>query len=203
MGLGYTILLETAQGRANGQQQMTLAFMPAEQGALYWPIDRENRVVLGDVMRPPLTPNSVARVLIMHLLEHSAKPEELLRVTWQILAPGGRLILVVPNRRGLWAHFGTTPFATGAPYSTTAIKHLLQETDFTLREVSGALFAPPSTQPFWLRVWPVLEWIGSVFLSRSGGVLIIEAEKQIYAAVGNRVMAPLSAPFWQGQTAPV
>ena len=201
VGFGYAIPIESAAARKRGHNELMLALMPREQGGIYWPADSANRTVLGDVMRPPFAPNSLARILMMHLFEYSAAPEELLRISWQLLEPGGRLLLVVPNRRGLWAHFGTTPFATGTPYTLSTLKTLLNETDFTLREVSGALFTPPSIHPLWLHSWLFLEWLGSMLLPRSGGVLVIEAEKQIYAAVGERARVK-AAPVWQAQATP-
>ena len=40
-------------------------------------------------------------------------------------AAGGRLLIVVPNRRGVWARSDTTPFGHGRPYSRSQITHLL------------------------------------------------------------------------------
>jgi hypothetical protein len=198
LGVGYAVPLERAMARARGESELVLVLMPAEQGGLYWPADGQNRSVIGDVMRPPFAPNSIARMVMMHVLEHASRPDELLRISWQMLAPGGRLLMVVPNRRGLWARLGHTPFATGTPYRLNELKTLLRDADFTLREVSSACYAPPSTHPFWLASWWLLEWLGAMFLPRSGGVFIIEAEKQIYAAVGNRAATPVAANAWQG-----
>jgi SAM-dependent methyltransferase len=128
--------------------------------------------VLGDEMRPPFAVNSLSRVVMLHALEHAVAADELLRVTWQLLAPGGQLLLIVPNRRGLWSRYGATPFSTGTPYALATLKTLLGEVDFTLRDVSTALFA-----------------------------LIIEAEKQIYAGVGERKLHKVKAPAWSGVAA--
>ncbi len=48
-----------------------------------------------------------------------------------MLAPGGRLVIVVPNRRGVWARFEHTPFGTGRPFSRGQLTELLRETNFT------------------------------------------------------------------------
>ena len=48
----------------------------------------------------------------------------------------------------------------------------------------------------------MIEWFGRMFFPRSGGVWIIEAEKQIYAAVGIRTGAP-AARAWQGMPASI
>ncbi len=201
LGAGYAIPIESRNAREGGHGDLTLALMPVEQGGLYWPVDAENRAVLGDVMRPPIAPNSVARILVMHLLEYSAQPDELLRILWQLLVPGGRLLLVVPNRRGLWAHWGKTPFSTGTPYTYHTVRSLLLDADFTIREIGSALYIPPSSHPLWLRIWPLVEWLGSVFLPRSGGALVIEAEKQIYAAIGERATKSVATNWRRAEVA--
>jgi hypothetical protein len=48
----------------------------------------------------------------------------LLREVWRVLAPNGRLLAVVPNRRGLWARIDTTPFGHGRPFSRGQVTHL-------------------------------------------------------------------------------
>ena len=48
-------------------------------------------------------------------------PAALLREVWRVLAAGGRLLAVVPNRRGVWARIDTTPFGHGRPYSRSQI----------------------------------------------------------------------------------
>ena len=199
LGLGYATPLETALTR---NDELVMALMPYEQGGLYWPVDGQNRSIIADAMRPPFAVNSLARIIVMHLFEHTARPEELLRVLWQILMPGGRMLLVVPNRRGLWARLGSTPFAMGTPYRLDALKTMLNDADFTLRDVSSALYAPPSMHPFWIKAWWVFEAIGSLLLPRSGGVFVIEVEKQIYAAVGERARKAATQTAWAEQAAP-
>ena len=54
---------------------------------------------------------------MVHALEHAEDPRETLKEMWRVLAPNGRLVIVVPNRRGLWASFEHTPFGSGRPYS--------------------------------------------------------------------------------------
>ena len=175
--------------------------MPASQGAIYWPIEGANRSLLADPLRPPFGVNTLPRILLLHALEHSEQAEELLRVQWQLLQPGGKLLLIVPNRHGLWANFGHTPFTSGRAYGLAELKALLAETDFTLCDVTSALFAPPSERGFWLKLSRVFEWVGSIICPRHGGLLVIEAEKQIYAAVGERIRKPVAWASQQGAPA--
>jgi SAM-dependent methyltransferase len=200
VGLGYTTpLLPLPDAKDNAAR--IVALMPVVQGAIYWPVDDANHSVLADEMLPPFMPSSVHRVLIAHAFEHTPVPDELLRVWWQLLAPGGRVLLMVPNRRGLWARFGQTPFATGTPYTLGNLRQLLNNAGFTVRDMRSALFTPPSTHPFWLNLFNVLEWLGAITFPRIGGVFVIEAEKQIYAAVREAHVAPKAKQQWVGATA--
>ena len=182
VGIGYANqLLPLPQ--ANAPANRILSLMPVAQGAIYWPINEANHSVLADEMRPPFMQSSLHRVLMVHEFEHVSAPDELLRVWWQLLAPGGRLVLILPNRRGLWARFGHTPFTTGTPYTLASAKALLNDAGFTVRDMRSALFSPPSAHPFWLRAFNLIEWIGAASFPRIGGVFVIEAEKQIYAGI--------------------
>lgn len=198
VGIGYPAPLLRVLERA-GPAALT-ALMPAGQGAIYWPVHSHNRSVLGDELMPPFALASLHRVLMLHAFEYVSQPKELLQVYWQMLVPGGRLLLIVPNRRGYWASFGSTPFSRGTPYSMSQLKELLAETQFTLRDARTALFAPPSASNFWLRSWRSFESIGRLLFPGIGGVLVIEAEKQIYASIPEPVTTKVK---WKPAAAPV
>ena len=200
VGLGYTTPLLPLPDAADAQARI-IALMPIAQGAIYWPIDRENHSVLADEMRPPFMPSSLHRVLVAHGFEHVSTPDEYLRIWWQLLAPGGRLMLVVPNRRGLWARFGATPFAAGTPYTLATLKYLLNEAGFTVRDMRSALFTPPSTHPFWLTCFNAIEWLGAACFPRIGGVVVVEAEKQIYAGLREPRLPAIAQTKWVGASA--
>lgn len=197
VGLGYAPPLLRVLERSGAR---TLALMPADQGAIYWPVHTDNRSILADEMLPPLQPGSIDRLVVVHAFEHVARPDELLKIYWEMLAPGGRMLLCVPNKFGFWSHLGRTPFRRGKRYSSGRVKDLLEDAQFTLRETSSALYAPPSAHGLNLGLWNTLEWLGSVLLPGLGGMMLIEAEKQIYANIAPPVVAR-TAPAWNGQTA--
>lgn len=191
LGIGYAPpVLRPLDRHASGR---VLALMPADQGAVYWPVHTDNRSILGDELMPPIAPNMLQRAIMMHVLEFFHQPEDLLRVYWEILAPGGRLLIIVPNRRGLWSRLGQTPFARGTPYALAELKELVAAAHFTLRDATTLLYAR--------RASPLLEWLGRTLLPGWGGVILLEAEKQIYASVGNAVHA--RKPQWNRGAVPV
>ena len=104
------------------------------------------------------------------------------RECWRVLADGGRLVVVVTNRRGLWARAESSPFAQGRPYSMSQITRLLRDNMFVPLSTTAALFLPP----VWWRLFgswaATLEELGARWFPTFAGVLIVEAEKQIYAA---------------------
>ena len=201
-GFGYATPLLRVLEHVGGKLQTLVALMPAAQGAMYWPVHADNRSVLGDALMPPFAPSSIHRAIVLHALEHEAKPEELLSVLWELLVPGGRLLIVVPNRKGVWARRSVTPFATGTPYSMVEIRRLLDAAKFTIRRANTALIAPPSHHPLWIKLFTFIEWLGSWSIPGAGGVLVLEAEKQIYAGIGERATAS-AAPRWSAQSAPI
>jgi hypothetical protein len=105
----------------------------------------------------------------------------MMREVWRVLASGGRMIIVVPNRQGLWARFESTPFGRGLPYSSRQLSMVLRENMFTPYQTEKALFIPPTRSRMVLSSAPAMEEIGHRWFPAFAGVTIIEATKQIYA----------------------
>jgi SAM-dependent methyltransferase len=126
------------------------------------------------------------RILLVHALEMSDDAGALLREVWRVLAAGGRLLAVVPNRRGLWARMDTTPFGHGRPYSRTQILTLLRETWFTPTGWGEALYVPPFSRGWFLRSAVAWERAGATISAPFAGVHIVEATKQVYRPIPAR-----------------
>jgi SAM-dependent methyltransferase len=180
LGIGYAT---PYLGLFREEAERTLAFMPAAQGVVKWPSAKPALSALVDEFELPLPDAAVDRVLLVHALEMSNDPTALLREVWRVLASGGRLLAVVPNRRGLWARMDTTPFGHGRPYSRTQIMSLLREAWFTPVDWSEALFVPPIRSGWFLRSAVAWERVGAVVSSPFAGVHIVEATKQVYRAI--------------------
>src|SRR5579863_4021919 len=183
LGVGYAT---PYLGLFREEAERCLAMMPATQGVTRWPSTRAALAALVEEDELPLTDSAVDRVLLVHALEMSADPVELLRETWRVLAAGGRLLAVVPNRRGLWARMDTTPFGQGRPYSRPQITHLLRETWFTPTGWGEALYVPPIARNWFLRTAVAWERTGATISAPFAGVHIVEATKQVYRAIPTR-----------------
>lgn len=164
------------------EARRVIAAMPAQQGVLHWPPEGLGAVTLCDETEIPLPDMSVDRVLMVHGLECSEQLRPMLREIWRILADGGRLLAIVPNRRGIWSRFDRTPFGHGYPYTPGQLNRLMRDTLFQPIQVSSALFVPPSRSRMVIASAPAWEKIGFRWFQTFSGVLVIEAGKEIYAA---------------------
>ena len=180
IGLGFST---PYLGSYRGEVRRLGAFMPAGQGALVWPAVGPVSTVLVEEARLPLPDNSVDKLLAIHCLEVSEQARPLLREIWRVLAPEGSLLLIVPNRHGIWSRREATPFGHGQPYSRTQLERLLQDVLFTPVEWSTALHALPFGRPLAVRWAPTLERFGERFWPRFAGVIIVEARKEVAAPI--------------------
>ena len=163
-----------------GEARRLVALMPGQQGVMRWPPEAPSISVLCRETLWPIETERLDRLVVLHGLETSEHPGQLLDECWRVLAPDGRALFVVPNRAGLWARRDWTPFGFGRPYSLTQLEGMLHEHRFGAVRHVGALYQPPSSRPFWLKVGPLCERIGRRISNRyAGGVLIVEARKVV------------------------
>jgi len=180
LGLGYAAPLMRP---FLSEAERLIAVMPEDQGAVRWPDDGPSRVILASETELPLPDACVDKVIAVHCLEMAGSPRPMLREIWRVLAPEGKLMLLVPNRRGLWARFDTTPFGHGRPYSNGQLGRLLSDAMFTPTDRSPALFMPPLSWPLVLNTAVAWERVGSYAWPRFCGVLMAEAQKHLYAPI--------------------
>ena len=165
-----------------------IALMPAQQGVLIWPEERRCSCALVEAPMLPLPDASVDRLLLAHALEAAERPEALLEELWRITAPEGRVIVVVPSRRGVWARVDGTPYGHGLPYSRAQLRELLHRALFSPVFWGEALYAPPISRQLAIRAAPTIERLGASLGLPFAGVHIVEATKQVYRPLGARVV---------------
>lgn len=178
LGLGYTT---PYLGLFKTDAERTLAFMPSSQGVLHWPNEKRSLTTLVDEADLPLEDLSMDRVLIVHAVECSEQLRSLLREAWRVLSGSGKILIVVPNRSGVWARMERTPFGMGRPYSPRQLNTLLRDTMFTPLRAERALYVPPSKSRMILGSAPAWENVGYRLFPGFAGVCLVEATKQIYA----------------------
>lgn len=207
MGLGFA---SPYLASFRGEAARVGALMPAGQGAMVWPSSGLCQTVMVEEGTLPLPDASVDRLLLVHYLEVSENPHQLLREIWRVLAPEGRLLIIVPNRRGIWARLDTTPFGFGRPYSRDQLAKLLTQSLFTPIDVASALNMPPIDRPWLLRWAKAFERIGGRLWPLFSGVLMVEARKEVMTplpvgktARARRQLVTLPAPLRRDPSARV
>src|SRR5437763_12897236 len=178
LGIGYATPFLPAM---SAETERTVALMPAALGVLGWSPEGRNSVTLADEGELPFADYSIDRVLLIHALETSDQAGAMLKEIWRVLAGGGRLLVVAPNRRGIWARIDRTPFGSGRPYTLSQLSQLLRDEQFTPVGSDTALFIPPAKRRMIMRSAPAWERIGRSWFPTFAGVLLVEATKQIYA----------------------
>ena len=140
----------------------------------------------------PLPDSSIDRLLIVHALEMANDPAELLKEAWRVLSPGGRVLAVVPNRRGLWARVDTSPFGYGRPFSRGQITKLLRETSFSPTAWDEALYVMPVPRRHFMHASARWEAIGARLWPAFAGVILVEAAKHLHQGCAGHPSRPLA-----------
>jgi SAM-dependent methyltransferase len=170
-----------------------VSVMPASH-AQPWPVagvlEDSGQICLAEEDSLPFADLSCDTVLLVHGLEGAEHARRMLRECWRVLRDAGRLVVVVPNRRGLWALSDATPFGQGQPYSPGQLARLLQASMFCIERQDFALFVPPTRLRLVLRGARSWERMGRRLAPHLAGVSITEASKDLYAGLP---VAPVAA----------
>jgi SAM-dependent methyltransferase len=177
--------------------ERALAFMPAQQGVIDWPPEGRSATALVEEDSLPLPDASIDVVILVHALELSPRPAELLLELRRVLTAAGRLAVVVPNRQGAWARSDISPFGHGRPYSRGQLRAEFNEAGFEARAWATALHMPPLASPSLQRLAALLERSGRVCWPAFAGVICVLATKrtvQVVRVRARRLLAPAMRP---------
>jgi SAM-dependent methyltransferase len=178
LGIGYAApYLRTFIGEA----ERVACLIPMQQGAIFWPPEGRGLAAVCDEAELPIETNSVDKLLVIHAMNSAESIDSILSEAWRVLTGQGQLVMIVPNRSGIWARMDNTPFGHGTPYSLGQIRHFLKEYMFVPERAERALFFPPTSSRLTLVTAAIWEKIGQMFFNAFGGVNIVEASKQLYA----------------------
>src|SRR5262249_55714556 len=122
------------------------AIMPAQQGVLHWPPEGPNAVTLADETELPLPDVSMDRVLLVHGLECSEHLRDMLREIWRVMTSSGRLLIVVPNRRGIWSRTDRPPLRRGPPFPPAPPARFVAQHNLPPDQGTPPLFHPAAAR---------------------------------------------------------
>ena len=194
LGLGYAApYLRLWHEKA----QRCIALTPAQVQPARWPIGGlPNLACASQEDALPFPDLCFDRILLVHGLEAADNARRLLREVWRVLKDDGHLLVVAPNRRGVWAYVESTPFGQGQPYSTGQISRLLAASAFRVERWDAALFMPPLQRPTALRTARLWENGARRILPPGvAGLTITEAVKDMYAALPIEAVAQRRTAF--------
>jgi SAM-dependent methyltransferase len=183
-----------------------VALVPQHLPPWRWPRSAASCTAVAEEEGLPFPDLVFDRILLVHGLEHAESTRRLLREVWRVLKDDGRILVVAPNRLGLWAHLDRTPFGHGHPYSPWQLEGLLARQMFAVERRDSALFVPPLQARPLLRLASAWDrfgrWIAPAAIA---GVTLLEARKDACAVLpaaateraavagGRRVLVPVRA----------
>lgn len=166
-----------------GEATRCIAVTPAQMGATRWPLGEPCLACTAEEDALPFHDLSFDRVLLVHGLEAADNARRLLRETWRVLKDDGRLLVVAPNRTGMWAYSERTPFGHGQPYSFGQLGRLLAASLYRVERRDTVLWMPPAGPRLVLRSADLFERSGRRLMPGMAGVILTEAVKDVYAAM--------------------
>lgn len=190
-------------GAYEAQAERVAALMPAPQGVIDWPSDAPSKTALVEETRLPLSDGGADLVILMHALEMSSDPSELMAEVRRVLAPRGHVVAVVPNRQGPWARSDISPFGFGRPYSRGQLRAVFAEAAFEVEAWATALHMPPVARRPVLRLAGSMEKVGRICWPAFSGVTCVRASKSTVQGAKVRarsVLAPALRPALQPDT---
>ena len=160
-----------------------VAVVPPHLPPWRWPRKLPCRTAVAHDDALPFPDLCFDRILLVHGLETAENARRLLREAWRVLKDDGRLLVAAPNRLSLWAQLERTPFGHGQPFTPGQLDRLLRRQMFRAERRGAALFVPPFKTRLLLRGAEAWERLGPSVFPRFAGLTLVEAEKDMFAAL--------------------
>lgn len=143
------------------------------------------------------------RVFLLHALEEADSPRQLLREAWRVLAPEGRIVVAVTNRRSMWSLADNKPFGHGRPWTRQQLVRFLNDSLFQVTASTTAVHMPPLDWRLITGASKSWERAGELVLPGLGGVVLVEAVKRLYTKPGGSAAAPVTKAVKASKPKPV
>lgn len=180
MGAGFA--MPYIEAITNGDEERVFCVTPFREDVAHWPSGRACLLAQADDNRLPFEHSSIDRILLVHYVENTNHLRKTLREIWRVLKPNGKLMVIVPNRMGMWARSEWSPWGHGQPFSQMQIVNVLKDNLLYVEGVHSGLFVPPiPDSPVIMRSAHLIERFGQSILPFVAGVHLVEVSKQVYA----------------------
>jgi len=200
LGIGYpSPLLPLWQDEAAS----CIGVVPEEIGEIRLTSERGQSLCLAPEQRLPFPEGLFDRVFLLHALEEADSPRQLLREAWRVLAPEGRIVVAVTNRRSLWSLVDSEPFGHGRPWTRRQMVDFLNDSLFQVTASTTAVHLPPLDWRLITAASKSWERAGDLVLPGLGGVVLVEAVKRLYSKPGGSAAAPVTKAVKVGRPKPV
>lgn len=200
LGVGYpSPLLPLWQAEASS----CIGAVPQEIGEVRLSSERGQTLCVAPEQRLPFPEGLFDRVFLLHALEEADSPRQLLREAWRVLAPEGRIVVAVTNRRSLWSLVDTKPFGHGRPWTRGQMVRFLNDSLFQVTASTTAVHLPPLDWRLITAASKSWERAGEVVLPGLGGVVLVEAVKRLYSQPSGSAGAPVTKAVKAGRPKPV
>ncbi len=177
LGLGFALPYLPLLAYGNS----CVAFMPSSIGAMK--VEDASPTAMVDITALPARNEYFDRAVLIHCMENIEETEKMLEQLWHVMKPAAKILLIVPNDNSLWLKLNT-PYKKSLSYTKMTLLHYLLFSKFSPRRISRDLFFIPSNNRSINRL---TSFLGNIFWRNYSGVLIIEAEKLIFAPGGKPI----------------
>ncbi|MHA7898383.1 MAG: class I SAM-dependent methyltransferase [Henriciella sp.] len=200
LGIGYpSPLLPVWQADA----ATCIGAVPEEIGEVRLRSERGQALCLTPEQRLPFTEGLFDRVFLLHALEEADSPRQLLREAWRVLAPEGRIVVAVTNRRSMWSLVDSKPFGHGRPWTKRQLVRFLNDSLFQVTASTTAVHMPPLDWRLITAASKSWERAGEMVLPGLGGVVLVEAVKRLYSKPAGSAAAPVTKAVKASRPKPV
>lgn len=200
LGIGYPgPLLPLWQDQAAS----CIGVVPEEIGEVRMATDRGQALCLAPEQRLPFPEGLFDRVFLLHALEEADSPRQLLREAWRVLAPEGRIVVAVTNRRSMWSLVDSQPFGHGRPWTRRQMVRFLDDNLFQVTASTTAVHMPPLDWRIITGAANSWERVGELALPAMGGVVLVEAVKRLYSKPSGSAAAPVTKALKASRPKPV
>ena len=190
LGMGYSHPLLAG---LSASAKACMAVTPHHGAASYWAgTDRGVSTCIAEEDRLPFADNTFDRVVLMHAIEEADNTRMVMREAWRVLAPEGRALIVVANRKGLWSLSEATPFGHGRPWTRRQLIAWLNDHLFQVTASTTAVHLPPLDWSAITHAADGFERFGEIVTPGLGGLVLVEAVKHIVAKPGGGAPAPVT-----------